>query len=103
MLNHIDKVRLNKSQIDALIKSIKGICEEAYIFGSRTDFSKKGGDIDLLVFSKDNAYNLSKTIKRKYFKEFEEKIDVVVFDKSNLSELQNAFLNTINKVKIYEQ
>jgi predicted nucleotidyltransferase len=103
MLHNIDKVRLNKSQIDALINSIKGICDEAYIFGSRADLSKKGGDIDLLVFAKNNAYDLSKTIRRNYFKEFEEKIDVVVFDNSNLTELQSAFLNTIKKVKIYEQ
>jgi len=102
MVRNIEKVRLNNSQIDAIINSITGICDEAYIFGSRTELDKKGGDIDLLVFSKSNAYNLSKTIRRNYFKLYEEKIDVVVFDKTQLSDLQRAFLNTIYLVKIYE-
>jgi uncharacterized protein len=103
MLLNLDKIRLNQNQIEALESSINNLCKEAYIFGSRTNLVKKGGDIDLLVLSKDEPYSLSKKIKRNYLKLIEEKIDVIVIDIDKITELQLSFLNSINRVKVYEQ
>lgn len=103
MLLNVDKIRLNQNQIEALESSINKLCKEAYIFGSRTDLTKRGGDIDLLVLSKDEPYLLSKKIKRNYLKLIEDKIDVIVFDLDKINKLQRSFLKSINKVKIYEQ
>ena len=103
MLLNVDKIRLNQNQIEALESSLNKLCNEAYIFGSRTNLTKRGGDIDLLVISKDEPYFLSKKIKRNYLKLIEDKIDVIVIDNDKITELQLSFLNSIKKVKIYEQ
>lgn len=45
-------MRLNKKDIQSIIrvaKEIYGEGVEVYLFGSRTDNGKRGGDIDLLV------------------------------------------------------
>lgn len=51
MLQNKDKYRLDKSQLAALEEAIKGVKCDIFIFGSRTDLSKKGGDVDILIFN----------------------------------------------------
>jgi predicted nucleotidyltransferase len=93
-------MRLDSKQKDALDKAIKGIEDEIYLFGSRVDDTKKGGDIDILIFSKEDPYKLSQSVAIQYFMECEEKIDVIVMDPENLSLEQEAFLNTITKERL---
>ncbi len=52
-MNVKPKVRLSNEEIKEIKKVIKRYDPDAKIilFGSRTDLSKKGGDIDLLVIS----------------------------------------------------
>lgn len=88
-------MRLDNQQKYALEEALRDINAEVYLFGSRTDDTKKGGDVDILVFSPDNSLTLSMDISKKYFMNCEEKIDVIVMDKNNLSEEQKAFLNTL--------
>ncbi|HEK25752.1 MAG: nucleotidyltransferase domain-containing protein [Hydrogenobaculum sp.] len=47
------KVRLDDEEIKAIKESIKAYDKDAkiFIFGSRADLSKKGGDIDILILS----------------------------------------------------
>lgn len=44
-------MRLNENERSAIVTVVEGILSEAkvYLYGSRTDDTKKGGDIDLLV------------------------------------------------------
>ena len=44
-------MRLTKKEIDAITSTFKEIFEDGkiYLFGSRVDDSKKGGDIDLYI------------------------------------------------------
>lgn len=73
-------MRLSKEQIDTLKEAIFKVDEDAslYLFGSRADDSKRGGDIDLLIISgkvkrKDIWY-----IKDKFFDKFgEQKLDII--------------------------
>ena len=53
-MNVKPKVRLSKEEIEKIKSIIKKYDPNSKIilFGSRTDLSKKGGDIDLLVISK---------------------------------------------------
>ena len=81
------KVRLSDRQIDIIKKyavRFFGKNVKVYIFGSRADLSKKGGDIDILVIT-DNLNNLSMK-KLKFVSNLmrelgEQKIDVIITDK----------------------
>lgn len=97
---YLDNVRLYTSEKIALQNALQGINEEIYLYGSRLDKTKRGGDIDLLVYSKKNSFQLSQEIRRKFFLNCEEKIDVLVLDKDNLSEEQQAFVNTLKLIRI---
>ena len=93
-------MRLDAQQKAALDKALENVEDEVYLFGSRLDEKKKGGDIDILIFSKQDPYKLSQEISIRYFRECEEKIDVVVMDKDNLTEEQKAFLNQIKMERL---
>ncbi|MBU2508014.1 MAG: hypothetical protein KJ799_15005 [Bacteroidetes bacterium] len=96
----LNNIRLDSCEKNALINALYDIEEEVYVTGSRTVRGKNGGDVDLLIFSKQNALNLSKKISRRFFMVCEEKIDVLVFDKDNLSIEQKSFINTLKLVRI---
>ena len=92
-------MRLDKKEVSALRKAIEDINGNVYLFGSRVDDAKKGGDIDILIFSQENAFRLSRKVSVKFFMECEEKIDVVVMNKLKLTREQSAFLNVIKMEK----
>jgi len=96
----LENIRLDNCEKNALQYALEDLEDEIYILGSRTDLSKKGGDIDLLIFSKQKSFDLSRKISRRFFMECEEKIDVLIFDKDNLTEEQKAFISTLNLVRI---
>ena len=93
-------IRLDRYEKNALLHALNGVDDEVYVFGSRLDSKKRGGDIDLVVFSKQNSFVLSRQIAQRFFIHCEEKIDVLVFDRDNLSDEQNAFLATLQLTKI---
>ncbi len=93
-------MRLDTLQRTALNKAVKNVGKDVWLFGSRVDNNKRGGDIDILIFSDKNPYKLSQEVSINFFKECEEKIDVVVMNPNNLTPEQKAFLNVINKVKL---
>lgn len=80
-------MRLSKNEIRTIRKVISKFDASAkvHLFGSRTDDSKKGGDIDLLIFS--NNLGLDEKLKIKVtLKELlgDQKIDVIIAkDRSN--------------------
>ncbi len=88
-------MRLDNKELNALEKAIENIDGEVYIFGSRVDDTRKGGDIDILILSREQPFSLSRRVAVNFFMECEEKIDVIVMDPDNLSMIQNAFLNTL--------
>ena len=94
-------MRLDAREQTALQSALAGVEAEAvYLFGSRADDQRAGGDIDLLVFSSDNAFELSRKIASRFFMECEEKVDVVVMNPAALSSEQQVFLNLLRQGKM---
>ena len=73
-------MRLQKSEVDAIKETIYAFDPKAkiYLFGSRVDDTKKGGDIDLLIES--DVIGLSQIIKiktRLFVRLGDRKVDIV--------------------------
>lgn len=74
-------MRLTKKEISAIKENILSFDEEAkiFLFGSRLNDQKKGGDIDILVISDKIGFLEKIKIKTGIFKKIEEqKLDIVV-------------------------
>jgi len=74
-------VRLNDEEKRVILQAIHSIDPNAkvYLFGSRVDDSGKGGDIDLLVFSRKISYGDKLVVKKNIFSTIDEqKIDLIV-------------------------
>ena len=74
-------MRINDHEISAIVKSVKNVDKMAkiWLFGSRADNTKKGGDIDIAILS-DKINRIQKYyIKYAIEKEIGfQKIDIVV-------------------------
>ena len=87
-------MRLEKKQIDCLKNKLYELSPEAklYLFGSRVDDTKKGGDIDLLVISKKLTKKEIRLLRIEFFKHFgEQKLDIVLDDGT----MQSTFVQLI--------
>jgi predicted nucleotidyltransferase len=93
-------MRLDNVQKEALQRAIQNVNGEVYLYGSRVDDSKKGGDIDVLIFSEENPFKLSQKVSIDFFMECEEKIDVTVMNPHRLTKEQQAFLNVLTMERI---
>ena len=74
-------MRLKDFEHNAIVSAVKYLDDDAivYLFGSRVDDSKKGGDIDLLVLSSRLTNNDKRTIKMRLYELLEEqKIDILI-------------------------
>jgi uncharacterized protein len=76
-------MRVPKEQLEFIKSKVKEFCPEArvYLFGSRLDDSKKGGDIDFLILGDTLlSYNQKGAIKDAFDQQFgEQKIDLINF------------------------
>ncbi len=77
-------MRLKAFEIEAIKSNIKSFLPKAqvYLFGSRVDDSKRGGDIDLLVHTKKIIEaSLQRAIKEKILDQIgEQKLDIIFTD-----------------------
>jgi predicted nucleotidyltransferase len=57
-------MRLSLFEQEKIIETFLKVFEKGYLylFGSRVDDSKKGGDIDLYIVSSSNHYHISKKV-----------------------------------------
>jgi len=87
-------MRLIKREQDIIVQAIHKIDHKAkvYLFGSRVDDNKKGGDIDLFILSDTMNYGDKLTVKRFMFDNMDEqKIDILLSRDSTDSFLQMIF------------
>lgn len=76
-------MRLTQNEIHLLKDKLTTLSEDAklYLFGSRVDDSKRGGDIDLLVVSKKLTKKDLRHLRLAFFKVFgEQKLDILLDD-----------------------
>ena len=94
-MNNLHKrIRLTNKETDAIKTSVLSLDPYAkvYLFGSRTDTQKQGGDIDLLIISKVFTRKEISRVRWYFFERFgEQKIDIIVNDGS----LNTPFLKMI--------
>ncbi len=80
-------MRLTKEEVTAIKEAVAYYDAEAktYLFGSRVDDKKRGGDIDLLVMSQVLGFDERRKIRLKLYEKLgEQKIDIVLSkDKSD--------------------
>ena len=67
----------------------------AYLFGSRTDDSRRGGDVDLLLHSSAPAFPLAHRVASRYARIMDARLDVLVVDPEHPTAEQQAFLATL--------
>ena len=75
-------MRINDHQKESIIMAVKNTDPEArvWLFGSRVDDSKKGGDIDIAIFSESINKDVMKEIQVKRYicdRIGEQRIDIV--------------------------
>jgi predicted nucleotidyltransferase len=91
-------MRLSREEIQGIKNALSEIDNKAvvYLFGSRVDDNKKGGDIDLLVFSKDMSFEKKLELQCLLLRFLgDQKIDVVI-----ASERNKNFVNYIKQEAI---
>ncbi|HEY85149.1 MAG TPA: nucleotidyltransferase domain-containing protein [Chloroflexi bacterium] len=74
-------MRLSESQINVIKTTVHALDPKAriYLFGSRADDSKRGGDIDLLIMSQELTKRDARPIRLGLYKQLgEQKIDIVI-------------------------
>jgi len=73
-------VRLTKNEITIIKDIVKKYLDDAviYLFGSRIDDSKKGGDIDLFVISKNSSYEAKLKVSSKLEYLLNKPVDIVL-------------------------
>lgn len=74
-------MRLETEQINCLKNTLEMLASDArlYLFGSRVDDSKRGGDIDLLIVSEKLTKKDIRILRIEFFKHFgEQKLDIVL-------------------------
>lgn len=88
-------MRLTENEIAAIKSQVyeKDPKAKIYLFGSRVDDAKKGGDIDLLVLSKVLSFSDKIKIRVALYGDIgEQKIDIVIAkDKNESAFVEHAF------------
>ncbi len=87
-------MRLTNAERETLKNAVQILDENAqvFLFGSRVDDNKKGGDIDILIFSKNLTKHALRKIKHQFCDQFgEQKIDLVL----DSGELETPFVRMI--------
>ncbi len=89
-------MRLKTFEIEIILNAVRLMdpSAEVYLFGSRADNKKTGGDIDLLILSDMLNFNDKIKIKAEIFKKLEEqKIDIVIAKEASTEPFVQMVIN----------
>ena len=78
----MNNIRLSSKERLAVKEALSDFQGEVFLFGSRLDSRRKGGDIDILIKPSvpENKLRLKQRIQTKFLRQLEQSLDVVVFD-----------------------
>lgn len=78
-------MRFDKHEKEALRYAFQKFKGKVYLYGSRADDTKRGGDIDLMLIPDEtiNPLKLSIEIQKRFFFKCEQKLDVLVYREDN--------------------
>jgi len=89
-------MRVSAAEFAALRQALQGESYGgAYLFGSRTDDARRGGDIDLLLYSHEPAFMLAHRVASRYARFMDARLDVLVVDPDHATPEQQAFVATL--------
>ena len=89
-------MRISGQELAALREALRGErFRQACLFGSRTDDSRHGGDIDLLLFSNDPPFPVAHRVASRYARLMDARLDVLVIDPEQPTPEQQALLATL--------
>lgn len=94
------RVRLDEEEAVALAQALEGVEGEIWLFGSRVEPERRGGDIDVLVLSEAPPFETSQRITTGFFARCEERIDAVVLDPARLDPAQADFLARLKRIRL---
>lgn len=94
-------MRLLDIEKKALTHALNGVDGKAFLYGSRVNPSGRGGDIDILVYSRsESPRRLSREISVRFRMQCDEKIDVLVVNPDCISDDQKSFVKMIQREAI---
>lgn len=91
-------MRLSNDEICVIKESVAVIDKDAelYLFGSRADDSKLGGDIDILIFSDKITRASKRKIRNNFFDRFgEQRFDIVTSKRNTGDQFSDPFVKRI--------
>ncbi len=95
-------MRIEKNKLSFLKKKIGFFLEntDIYIFGSRIDDKRKGGDIDILIIGNRKLKLIEKIkIKIEFWKHFgHQKLDIVSFTRTEKTNFKELILQSAIKI-----
>jgi len=74
-------MRLSEEEISTLKAGLRELDDEArlYLFGSRADDSRRGGDIDLIIISRKLDKKQIRVLRHRFYEKFgEQKVDIII-------------------------
>jgi predicted nucleotidyltransferase len=89
-------MRLSAVEIAALRTALKGVpWAHVWLFGSRVDDSRRGGDIDILVHTAHPAFAVAHEISSRYAAAVDGQLDVLALDPQAMTDEQKSFVATL--------
>jgi predicted nucleotidyltransferase len=98
-------VRLSERQRNALFGALEEVelppGSEVYLFGSRVDPQRMGGDVDVLIVGEiEDAYSTEQRLRRAYQSRLDERVDIVILNKSSPDPDRELFVRTLQTERI---
>lgn len=89
-------MRLSAAEITALRSALEGVpWEHVWLFGSRVDDSKRGGDIDILLHTERPPFAVAHEVSSRYAAAVDGRLDVLALDPQAMTDEQKIFVATL--------